>query len=141
VSAPCPARAAVKAELAFSAADDLEFQSVDVKTAYLNARVDVPVYVELPEGYTVGNAGHVAKLHAALYRTIQAGRLWDEHLQGTLTAAGARRATAHPTLFLLDHFEHGRIIFLAHVNDIPALAKSPADAVDAKGVILARRKR
>jgi len=140
VWAPCPARATVKAVLASAAANDLEIHSIDVKTAYLNAPMEVPVYVEQPEGYTVGDAGHVAELHAALYGTKQAGRLWGEHLHGTLTAAGARRATADPTLFLWDHPEHGRIIFLAHVDDILVLAKSPAGVADAKGVVLVRYK-
>lgn len=74
--APCPARATVRAVLAKIAALDLEMHVVDIKNAYLNAPMDVPVCVRQPEGSEVGGDGVVALLRYALNGCKQAGRLW-----------------------------------------------------------------
>ena len=119
--APCPARATVRAVLAYAAAHDLELDTVDIKTAYLNAPMDTEVYVDLPEGYSGGGPDTVAKLRSALYGTRQAGRLWGEHLCATLTAAGAQPSVADPTLYLWSLPDLGRALVLAHVDDLAIL--------------------
>jgi len=48
VWAPCPARATVRAVMALVAANDLELHVIDITTAYLNAPMDVDVYVQQP---------------------------------------------------------------------------------------------
>jgi len=97
--APCPARATVRAVLAYAASHDFELDTIDIKTAYLNAPMDVDVYVDLPVGYSGVGPNTVAELGSALYGTKQAGRLWAENLCATLTAAGANRSTTDPTLY------------------------------------------
>jgi len=136
--APCPARATVRAVLAYAAAHDLELDTIDIKTAYLNAPMDVDVYVDLPVGYSGAGPNTVAKLRSALYGTKQAGRLWGEHLCATLTAAGANRSTTDPTLYTWNHPHHGRIIIIAHVDDLATLCKTRAAVEAAKSAILQR---
>jgi len=61
VWAPCHALATVRAVLAYAAAHDLELDTIDIKTAYLNAPMDVVAYVNLPDGYSGGGPDMVAK--------------------------------------------------------------------------------
>jgi len=140
VWAPCPARETVRTVLAYAAAHDLELDTIDIKTAYLNAPMDVDVYVDLPAGYSNGGPNTVAKLRSALYGTKQAGRLWGEHLSATLTRVGATRSTTDPTLYTWDHPVHGRILILAHVDDLATLGKTRAAVDAAKGVLFQRYK-
>jgi len=83
--------------------------------------MDTEVYVDLPEGYSGGGPDAVAKLRSALYRTLQAGRLCGEHLCATLTVAGAQRCVADPTLYLCSLPDLGRVLVLAHVDDLAIL--------------------
>jgi len=138
IRAPCPALATVRAVIAYAAAHEYELDTVDIKTAYLNAPMDVEVYVDLPVGYSGGGPKTVAKLRSALYGTKQAGHLWGEHLCATLTAAGANRSTTDPKLYTWKYPHHGRIIILAHVEDLATLGKTRASVEAAKAAILQR---
>jgi len=100
VWAPCPARTTVRAVMALVAANDWELHVININTAYLNAPVDVDVYVQQPEGYGGGPKGAVASPLYALYGCKQAGRLWGNHCHGTLTTIGAVRSTADPTMYV-----------------------------------------
>ena len=124
--------------LAYAAAHDLELDTIDAKTAYLNAPMDVDEYVDVPVGYSDGGPNTVDKLRSALYGTKQAGRLWGEHLCATLTRAGATRSTTDSTLYTWDHPVHGRIFIVAHVDDLATLGKTRA-AVDAAKEVLFQR--
>jgi len=135
VWAPCPARATVRAVLAKVAAHDLEMHVVDIKNAYLNAPMDVPVYVWQPEGYDVGGDGIVALLRYALYGCKQAGRLWGKHAHGTLTGLGAVRSQADPTLYIWMQAA-GPTVILVHVDDMSIASSSLADVQHAKEAIL-----
>jgi len=140
VWAPCPARATVRAVMALVAANDLKLHVIDIKTAYLNAPMDVDVYVQQPEGYEEGPAGTVARLLHALSGCKQAGRLWGNHCHGTLTAIGAARSTADPTMYVWQHPFHGPIIILVHVDDMAITAKTLAGVTTAKEVVLSAYK-
>ena len=50
---------------------------MDVKTAFLNGKIEEEVYIEQPEGFvTHGKKTHVCKLKKALYGMKQATRVW-----------------------------------------------------------------
>jgi len=140
VWAPCPARATVRAVMAMVAADDLELHVIDIKTAYLNAPMDMDVYVQQPEGYEVGAPGTVARLRHALYGCKQAGRLWGNQCHKTLTDFGAERSTADPTMYVWRHAVHGPIFILVHVDDMAIAAKTLAGVSAAKDVVLSTYK-
>jgi hypothetical protein len=63
-----------------AAEHDLELNQIDIRAAYLNAEIDVPIYMKQPKGYEKGDL--VCKLNKALYRTKQAGRAWQLKLKG-----------------------------------------------------------
>jgi len=63
--------------LAVAALEDLDIQSIDVKTAYLYGNLDEEIYMEQPEGFKLpGKEDKVWRLHKALYGLKQAGLSW-----------------------------------------------------------------
>ncbi|KAK8680565.1 hypothetical protein V6N13_109507 [Hibiscus sabdariffa] len=64
--------------LAIAAIHDYEIWQMDVKTAFLNGKIEEDVYMTEPEGFvTPGNAGKVCKLQRSIYGLQQAYRSWN----------------------------------------------------------------
>ncbi|KAK8636446.1 hypothetical protein V6N13_124192 [Hibiscus sabdariffa] len=64
--------------LAIAAFHDYEIWQMDVKTAFLNGKLEEDVYITQPEGFvTPENAGKVCKLQRSIYRLKQASRSWN----------------------------------------------------------------
>ena len=54
-----------------------KLHQLDVKTTFLNGKIEEEVYIEQPEGFlTHGNKTHVCKLKKSLYGLKQAPRVW-----------------------------------------------------------------
>lgn len=117
-SAPVPAAATIRSFFAICASRGWHPHHMDVKNAYLNARMDKPVYVSQPEGWPLGAANEVLLLELALYGTKQAGRLWRLKWASVLAEAGATPSPADPCLFVWEHPNHGTVFFLVWVDDI-----------------------
>jgi len=63
--------------LAVAALEDLDIQSIDIKTAYLYSDLDEKIYMEQPEGFKLpGKENKVWRLCKALYGLKQAGLSW-----------------------------------------------------------------
>jgi len=137
VWAPCPARATVRAVLAMVAAYNLEMHVIEIKNAYLNAPMDLPVYVRQPEEYARGTDRTVGRLNFALYGCKQAGRLWGIHSHGTLTALGAVRSQADPTLYNWVDPSGVTVTIVVHVDDLAIAAATLEAVVNTKEAILA----
>ena len=60
--------------LAISAAKKWKPRQLDIKTAFLYGILNEEIYMELPEGYRIGN--HVAKLNRCIYGLKQSPRNW-----------------------------------------------------------------
>ena len=73
--APGPSSATTRALFAVVATKDWEVHHVDLKTAFLNAKMDKEMYINLPDGTEPGEAHEVFPLNLALYGTKQAGPL------------------------------------------------------------------
>ena len=65
--------------LVLAAQYNLEVQTVDVKGAYLNGKLDEEIYMKQPEGFTDGT-DRVLKLHKTIYGLKQSGKVWNERL-------------------------------------------------------------
>ncbi|KAK8593771.1 hypothetical protein V6N12_045845 [Hibiscus sabdariffa] len=64
--------------LAIAAFHDYEIWQMDVKTAFLNGKLEEDVYMTQPEGFvTPKNAGKVCKLQRSIYGLKQASRSWN----------------------------------------------------------------
>jgi hypothetical protein len=85
---------------------DWFLNQMDVKSAYLNAKIDHDVYMEQPEGYQVtGEDGQKLYCHLrkSLYGLKQSGRLWNEVLKAQLTAYGFKQSQLDTCLYMYEH--------------------------------------
>src|SRR5260221_6282645 len=88
--------AAMRAVIAMAAVEDLELESVDISTAFLNGNIDVEIYMKIPEGLEVdGNPQPgedpkrwVVCLLKGLYGIKQGPRIWALKLHSVLTSIG-----------------------------------------------------
>ncbi|KAK8652356.1 hypothetical protein V6N13_061376 [Hibiscus sabdariffa] len=64
--------------LAIAAFHDYEIWQMDVKTTFLNGKLEEDVYMTQPEGLvTPGNTTKVCKLQRSIYGLKQASRSWN----------------------------------------------------------------
>jgi len=124
--APVPNAATTRAIFAVAAANDWEIHHVDVKTAFLNAKMDKEMYIKLPEDVEDGESGESCRLNLALYGTKQAGRLWGMKLDKELKEMGASRSPVDPCVYEWNHPVHGRVFILVYVDDLIVAGKSLA---------------
>jgi len=122
--APVPSSATTRALFAVAAAKDWEVHHVDVKTAFLNAKMDKEMYIKLPIGAEPCEEDDVRRLNLALYGTKQAGRLWGIKLDKELNAIGTVRSKVDPCLYKWRHPVHGPVFILVCVDDIVVAEKS-----------------
>jgi len=116
--APVPNTTTSRALFAVAAANGWEVHHVDVKTAFLNAKMDKEMYIKLPESVESGERAYVRRLNLALYGTKQAGRLWGIKLNQELEQMGATRSTVDRCLCERHHPVHGRVFILVYVDDL-----------------------
>jgi transposase InsO family protein len=108
--------------LALIATRDLEFELMDVQTAYLNAELKELVYMSQPEGFTSGDGDTtVWRLLKAIYGLKQAGREWNHHLDAFIVGElHFTRCVADPCLYTR-RSQTGRLLLLSvYVDDIPS---------------------
>ncbi|KAJ9513180.1 hypothetical protein QJQ45_029336 [Haematococcus lacustris] len=83
-----------------AAAEDMELEHSDVKTAFLNGRLKKVIYMHQPAGYEDGS-GRVCRLHRALYGLRQAPRAWHARLKEELEQLGFTASAADSCLFTM----------------------------------------
>jgi len=116
--APVPNTATSRALFAVAAANGWEVHHDDVKTAFLNAKIDKEMYIMLPEDVESGEPADVRRLNLALYGTKQAGWLWGINLNDELEQMGATRSAVDPCLYEWHHPVHGRVFILMYFDDL-----------------------
>jgi hypothetical protein len=109
---------------AIAAANDLEIEQMDVKTAFLYGDIDVEVYVEQPEGFgEIGKSDKVCKLNKALYGLKQSPRVWYFTLTNYLKTLGFEPLTADNCIFY-----DGKSTYIAvFVDDLLIIGPSKPD--------------
>ena len=121
VFAPVGKYTTLRALLSTVAFHDYELHQIDIKTAFLNGKLDETVYVQPPPGFEM--PGKVWRLNRALYGLRQAPRAWHQTLKNELEGLGFRESDADPSLFLGDK----NVSLLTYVDDILISAPSLAD--------------
>ena len=91
---------------------------MDVKTTFLNGKIDEEVYIEQPEGFvTHGNKTHVCKLKKSLYGLKYASRVWYARMDGFLHNLGFSKRTNDSNLYFKVVHNHILILVL-YVDDL-----------------------
>jgi hypothetical protein len=98
--APTAKWAALRAILALAALEDLELESVDISSAFLNGDLDADVYMQQPEGFEQHGPDYVCRLLKSLYGLKQAGRMWYMKLDKILTEIGFTRVLCDHSIWV-----------------------------------------
>jgi hypothetical protein len=69
----------LQALISFAAANGLDFQQLDMKTASLNADLNEDVYLSIPQGVPLDKKKVCLKLKKAIYSLKQAPLAWYNH--------------------------------------------------------------
>ena len=121
--APTPKWASIRAILALAALEDLELESVDIPSAYLNGELKEEVYMRQPEGFEEKTPDWVWRLRKSLYGLKQAGRCWHEKLHSVLSKLGFERLSCEHSVWV--YLRDGvHLIIPVFVDDITIAGKS-----------------
>ncbi|CUA78310.1 Retrovirus-related Pol polyprotein from transposon TNT 1-94 [Rhizoctonia solani] len=95
---------------------DWDIISLDVKSAFLNGRLEEEIYMRQILGYDDGS-GQVLRIKGNLYGLKQAPRVWNKIFSEKALGIGFNRTTADPSLYYRNN--NGKIAILAvYVDDI-----------------------
>ncbi|KAI3729523.1 hypothetical protein L6452_18183 [Arctium lappa] len=116
--APVARLEAIRLFLAYAVYKDFIVYQMDVKSAFLNGKLNEEVYVEQPPGfYDPKHPNYVYKLDKALYGLKQAPRAWYDTLSSFLISENFERGKIDNTLFFRKIKGH-IILVQIYVDDI-----------------------
>jgi hypothetical protein len=107
--APVARLEAIRILLAYATSHNIKLYQMDVKSAFLNGKINELVYVKQPPSFEDSKKpNHVYKLSKALYGLKQAPRAWYERLRDSLVSKGFKIGKLDTTLFtkIEDNFIH-----------------------------------
>ena len=91
---------------------------MDVKTAFLNGKIEEEVYIEQPEGFeTFDHESHVYRLKRALYRLKQAPYAWYTRIDNYFIGMGFTKSEADVNLYHIV-VEGKLLIVVLYVDDL-----------------------
>ena len=103
--------------LAVAAQLDLQMVHMDVSTAFLNADLDRPIWIKVPEGVDAP-PGTTCHLQKALYGLRQSPRVWNSHLDQVLRSFGLKSAKGVDEALYFKNNSDGLIIIGVYVDDL-----------------------
>ena len=91
---------------------------MDVKTAFLNGKIEEEVYIEQPEGFeTFNRESHVCRLKGALYGLKKAPRAWYTRIDNYFTGLGFTKSEVDANLYHI-MVEGKQLIIVIYVDDL-----------------------
>src|SRR5260370_23953433 len=133
--------------MVIAAAEDLELESVDISTAFLNGEIDTELYMRIPEGLKVeGELGPgedpkrwVLWLLKGIYGIKQGPRIWALKLHSVLTTIGFERIDCDHSVYVYRR-DNARIIMPIHVDDLLIASNSRVELARVKSELAAHFK-
>ncbi|CAL2256677.1 unnamed protein product [Prunus armeniaca] len=115
---PVSTKDAFRIIMALTAQYDLFLHQMDVKTAFLNGRLDEEIYMVQPEGFIKEGEEHlVCKLKKSIYGLKQASRQWYLRFDEVVSSQGFTENPVDECIYL--KFSGSNFIFLVlYVDDI-----------------------
>ncbi|GAA5864492.1 hypothetical protein JCM1840_000519 [Sporobolomyces johnsonii] len=108
---------ALRLVVAIAAEENMELDQFDFERAFFNGDLDVPIYMELPEGHGRGGDS-VVLLKKALYGLKQAGRCWWKKLdQYLVSELGFERLNTDWGVYSKKEGTD-RVVIFVHVDDL-----------------------
>jgi hypothetical protein len=92
--------------LALAVLEDWHIHQMDVKSAFLNSKLEEEIYMEQPKGFIVaGQEAQVCRLLKALYSLKQASCTWNLQFHGVLVGLSFTRTHANAGVYV--RHQHG----------------------------------
>ena len=114
--APTARKTTVRMVVQEAVNQEMLIHQMDFETAFLNAEVDVNIFIKPPEGYTK-EQNTVWKLNKGLYGLKQSSRLWNTLLDKFLCENNFSRSMSDNCLYT--YFENGKsILIVVWVDDL-----------------------
>eukprot|EP00253_Pinus_taeda_P016104 PITA_16104 len=116
--APIARYSSIRLILALSAQMGWEIHQMDVKTAFLNGKIEEEVYIEQMEGFeTFDHESHVCRLKRALYGLKQTHRACYTRIDNYFTRFGFTKSEANANLYHI-MVEGKPLIIVLYVDDL-----------------------
>jgi hypothetical protein len=98
---------------------DWEIAQLDVKSAFLNGKLEEEVYIEQPQGFVAkGKEDCVLKLDKALYGLKQAPRAWNLRIDEFLSKNGYSKCTVEHGIYVKGTSHNRLCIVCLYVDDL-----------------------
>jgi transposase InsO family protein len=110
-----------------------ETHHMDVKTAFLNGKLEEVIYMLPPEGITIAK-GKVLKLNRSIYGLKQSSRCWNDKFTNTLQELGFRQTDSDPCLFVN---EDGNVVIGVYVDDL-IITGERQEIINTKSIIASK---
>jgi hypothetical protein len=139
VYSPVPSMSLIRAALAVGAHEKMIIEQLDVKTAFLQARLPrgENIYVHAPEGYgRLDSRGEamVLRLKSYLYGLRQAPKEWNGTFAAYLRKCGLKPVPADSCIWV----SVSGIILIAYVDDIIIMGRAASDVADLRNQLVHR---
>lgn len=109
----------------------LELHQADFEAAYLNAKLDMPLYIKFPPGYKQKDPDcDCLELLMGLYGLKQSGHLWWKTAEDMLVSKGFGKVENEWGLYILRKDGHPIMAILLYVDDILAAGRYTAEIED-----------
>ena len=139
--------AAMRTVMAIATAEDMELESIDISTTFLNREIDMELYMRIPEGLKVEGEPEpgedlkqwVLQLLKGLYGIKQGPRIWALKLHLVLTMIGFKRIDCDHSIYIYWH-GNARIIMPIHVDDLLIASNSKSELATVKSELAANFK-
>jgi hypothetical protein len=115
VFAPVARPATLRALLSFAGKNNYVVKQYDVKTAFLNGKLDEEIYLRQPPGFKSND--QVYRLKKSLYGLKQAAKVWNDTLTRELSQMGFKQSEADKCIFVLSD-QNDLCYLLVHVDDM-----------------------
>ncbi|MBW0536871.1 hypothetical protein O181_076586 [Austropuccinia psidii MF-1] len=107
--------------IAFLVTNALKFQQLDIRSVFLNAKLEEDVYLGIPQGLNLDKKSHCLKLKKAIYGLKQAPLAWYKRLTTWLLNVGFTSSLSDPCVF--HRLTESPIWLFFHVDDIAVFGK------------------
>lgn len=104
--------------LAIANRRNLKITKYDVSTAFLNAEINKPTYLSIPEGFAEPKTKSVLKLHRSLYGLKTSSKNWYDTIDDTIKQLGFLRSRADRCLYYKKGDGLKISLLLVYVDDI-----------------------
>ncbi|KXJ71076.1 hypothetical protein RP20_CCG021563 [Aedes albopictus] len=106
----------LRAVLAVANQQQLLVHQMDVRTAFLNGKLDEEIFMVQPEGFQQGR-DLVCRLNRSIYGLKQASRAWNKRFHQFVTSIGFRRSDNDPCLYIRSVGQE-KVFLVLYVDDM-----------------------